>query len=126
VKISGCNLVSLLETAAGREPFRQTLASSPSLASALVKNLSHQQKRIRLASIGTLERMLISTGTSETFVSTVSHLAQRLFDPMPEVRMAVGRLAASLLKGWQCRTSNFPLLVPLLVTGYGIAQLSVV
>ncbi len=116
VKLAGCRLVSTLDAAVGKERFRQTLASSPSLSRSLLKNLTHQQKRIRIAAVETLQLLLVCSGTSETFALTASHLAQRLFDPMPEVRMAVAALAADLLKRWRCRSSNLPLLVPLLIS----------
>ena len=54
--------------------------------------------------------------TSEEFQSVTSHLAQRLFDPVPEVRKAVGQVAGQLLLKWQYRQVNQPYLVPMLLT----------
>ena len=117
VKLSGCRLLCVLETASEKSSYRMTLASSPSLTNALAKNLTHQQKRVRAAAVEALERLLCATASSETFTAAVPHLAQRHFDPMPEVRIAVCRLAARMMREWECRGANFPLLVPLLVTG---------
>ena len=117
VKLSGCRLLCVMERTSDKSSYRMTLASSASLNGALARNLTHQQKRVRVAAVEALERLLCATASSETFTAAVPHLAQRHFDPMPEVRLAVCRLAARLMREWECRASQFPLLVPLLVTG---------
>ena len=117
VKLSGCRLICELELASEKSSYRMTLASSASLTAALCKNLTHQQKRVRAAAVEALDKLLCTTATGETFTAAVPHLAQRHFDPMPEVRAAVCRLAARMMTEWECRASHFPLLVPLLVTG---------
>lgn len=55
--------------------------------------------------------------SSETFVKNASHLAQRLFDPIPEVRLAVSEIAGQLALDWNYRHSNLPYLLPLCITG---------
>ena len=118
VKLSGCGLLCTLEPpTCDKSSYRMTLASSASLTAALCKNLTHQQKRVRMAAVEALEKLLCATASGETFTAAVPHLAQRHFDPMPEVRAAVCRLAARMMTEWECRASHFPLLVPLLVTG---------
>ena len=118
MKLSGCRLLCKLEPpTCDKSNYRMTLDSSASLTGALCKNLTHQQKRVRLAAVEALERLLGATASGETFTAAVPHLAQRHFDPMPEVRIAVCRLAARLMREWECRAANLPLLVPLLVTG---------
>ena len=117
MKLCGCRLLSVLAAAAERSAFRAALASCPALMSALAKNLTHQQKRVRLAAVAALEALLCATAASDAFTATAPHLVQRHFDQMPEVRLAVCRLAARLMREWECRAANLPLLVPLLVTG---------
>ena len=62
--------------------------------------------------------VLLLHGSSDDFQKVGSHLAQRLFDSVPQVRRVVSLCAGNLLLNWRYGESNAPLLVPLLLTRY--------
>ncbi|TRY69322.1 hypothetical protein TCAL_03232 [Tigriopus californicus] len=82
----------------------------------LIKNLNHQQQKVRIATIKAIG-CVCQHGSSEDFKQAAPQLAQRLFDPIPGVRMAVGEVSGSLAVNWNFRHVNAPLLLPLLITG---------
>lgn len=93
------------------------LNGASSLLQPLSKISSHQQKKVRLAAVKSISVILLH-GSSDDFQKVCSHLAQRLFDRVPQVRLAVSTCAAQLLLNWRHGESNAPLLVPLLLTSF--------
>lgn len=89
--------------------------NASSLLPPLVKAMGHQQKKVRIASIKGIGCVIKHCGFEE-FKMVASHLAQRLFDPMSQVRLAVSVVAADLLLNWRCAAASCTLLVPLLLT----------
>ena len=59
----------------------------------------------------------ILSRNSDDLKTVISHLAQRLFDPVPAVRLQVSLVAADLLLNWPTAYSNCAYLLPLLLTG---------
>ena len=59
---------------------------------------------------------LLLHSSHDDFQKVGSHLAQRLFDSVPQVRLQVSVVAADLLLNWRFGESNAPLLIPLLLT----------
>lgn len=55
----------------------------------------------------------------------VSHLAQRLFDPVPSVRMAVIQVVGGWLLDLPDRYSYQPKLIPLLLSGFNDETLEI-
>ncbi len=108
------------------------------LATAALSNLPHRLRRVRLSSLLALGECLARC-ESEAFRGAAPGLAQRLFDPAPEVRAGVAQVAGKLLREWTHRFGgkleilylnipervfvlfprydNHALLVPLLITG---------
>ncbi len=80
------------------------------LATAALSNLPHRLRRVRLSSLLALGECLARC-ESEAFRGAAPGLAQRLFDPAPEVRAGVARVAGKLLREWTYRfggkTGNF-------------------
>merc|ERR1711963_1388282 len=77
--------------------------------------MTHQQKKVRVASIKAVGCVIQNSGFDQ-FQLIASHLAQRLFDPVPLVRLSVSRVAGDLLLNWRCAYSSCSLLIPLLLT----------
>ena len=61
--------------------------------------------------------LLFLSRNSDDLKTVISHLAQRLFDPVPAVRLQVSLVAADLLLNWPTAYSNCAYLLPLLLTG---------
>ena len=59
--------------------------------------------------------MIHHSGFDE-FQLIASHLAQRLFDPVPVVRLSVSKVAGDLLMNWNVALSCSSMLIPLLLT----------
>ena len=77
--------------------------------------MTHQQKKVRLACIEAVGCVIQHSGFDQ-FQLIASHLAQRLFDPVPAVRLGVSSVAAKLLLHWRCAMSCCSILIPLLLT----------
>ena len=94
------------------------------LCNPLARAMTHQQKRVRVASIKAVGCIILNCGSggSEQFKLMGSHLAQRLFDPVPLVRLSVSKIAGDLLLNWKCAYSNCALLIPLMLTRYTLFQ----
>ena len=56
-----------------------------SLAGPLARNISHRQSGVRAVTVTALGQLLLTTDGA-VFESLASHLAQRVFDPSPQVR----------------------------------------
>ena len=84
------------------------------LVEPLAKNLAHQQHRVRVAAVKALGDLVLSTDGG-VFENTVSHIAQRTFDPSPHVRKQVANVTGSWLAHFPDRYSYFYKIVPLLI-----------
>ena len=91
--------------------------NASNLLSPLTKCLSHQQNKVRVAAVSAIGSVLVSSRQPDDLKKVVSHLAQRLFDPVPSVRMEVSAMAGNLLVNWDMAYSNCAYLLPLLLTG---------
>ena len=60
---------------------------------------------------------MVESRNGDDLKNVISHLAQRLFDPVPHVRLAVSLVAGDLLLNWPTAYSNCAYLMPLLLTG---------
>jgi len=87
-----------------------------SLLEPLTKCLGHQQNKVRLNAIKAIGSVMVVSRTPEDFKKVVSHLAQRLFDPVASVRLEVSVVAHNLLINWPMAYSNCAYIMPLLLT----------
>jgi len=111
VKEMACNDVGLLAKVLSKD-FHFNAAN---LINPLAKSMTHQQKKVRVACIQAVGVVLHHSGFDE-FQLIGSHLAQRLFDPVPVVRLSVSKVAGDLLMNWRCALSCSSMLIPLLLT----------
>jgi len=111
IKELACDDVHLLAKALPKE-FH---FSAEKLLNPLARAMTHQQKKVRVASIKAVGCVIQNSGFDQ-FQLIASHLAQRLFDPVPLVRLSVSRVAGDLLLNWRCAYSSCSLLIPLLLT----------
>lgn len=81
----------------------------------ILKCLSHQQKKTRFNAIKAIGIVLLSS-SSDDFQLVASHLAQRLFDHVPQVRLQASLTAGELLMSWKYAAANCVYLLPLLLT----------
>ena len=86
VKEMACNNVGLLAKVLSKD-FHFNAAN---LINPLAKSMTHQQKKVRVACIQAVGVVLHHSGFDE-FQLIGSHLAQRLFDPVPVVRLSVSK-----------------------------------
>ena len=86
VKEMACNDVGLLAKVLSKD-FHFNAAN---LINPLAKSMTHQQKKVRVACIQAVGVVLHHSGFDE-FQLIGSHLAQRLFDPVPVVRLSVSK-----------------------------------
>ena len=89
--------------------------NAATLINPLAKAMTHQQKKVRLTCIQAVGCVIQHSGFDQ-FQLVASHLAQRLFDPVPAVRLCVSSVAANLLLHWRCAYSCCAILIPLLLT----------
>ena len=85
-----------------------------SLAAPLARNLSHRQSGVRAVTVTGLGQLILSTDGA-VFESLASHLAQRVFDPSPAVRLRLVESLGSLLVRMPDRYSYWHKTVPLLL-----------
>lgn len=111
IKVEACENVHKLAKTMPKD-FHLTAAG---LLNPLAKAMTHQQKKVRVACIKACGVVLHHSGFDD-FQVIGSHLAQRLFDPIPQVRLAVSNVAGDLLMNWRCASSCCSLLIPLLLT----------
>lgn len=140
VKVKSCECISAIASVSSNVFGVGNVASS--LVPSVLRNFTHQQKRVRLSSVravgkreiayikhsdvtiywcfllpGSFQGVLLHHCSSRELQQSLVYLAQRLFDQRPEVRLAVYSVASELLTRWPHRGENFPLLVPLVITG---------
>lgn len=89
--------------------------NAQNLINPLLKAMTHQQKKVRVATIKAIGIVIMHSGFDELQL-VASHLAQRLFDDHPQVRLTVSRVAGDLLLNWKNAYSTCSLLIPLLLT----------
>ncbi|XP_015272787.1 PREDICTED: dynein assembly factor 5, axonemal [Gekko japonicus] len=89
---------------------------SESLISPLMQSVSHQHFRVRVAVIQATGAV-IQFGNAKSLDDVLSHLAQRCFDSIPQVREAVIVVMGEWLLHLRDRYSFFHKLVPLLLSG---------
>ncbi|XP_031556171.1 dynein assembly factor 5, axonemal-like [Actinia tenebrosa] len=87
-----------------------------SLVSSLLKTISHQHSKVRVACIETIG-VVIQYGDGKNVDDVTSHLAQRTFDSSPTVRAMVTSVVGDWLLNLRDRYSYFHKLLPYLLTG---------
>ena len=85
------------------------------LISPILQCFSHQQKKTRISAIQAIGTVMHHS-TSDDFKPVGSHLAQRLFDHVPQVRLKVSLVVGKLLLDWRYAAANCVYLLPLLLT----------
>ena len=85
------------------------------LISPILLCFSHQQKKTRIGAIQAVGTVMLHS-TSDEFKQVASHLAQRLFDHVPQVRLKVSTTVGMLLLEWRYSAANCVYLLPLLLT----------
>uniref|UniRef100_A0A8D0G7G5 Dynein axonemal assembly factor 5 n=1 Tax=Sphenodon punctatus TaxID=8508 RepID=A0A8D0G7G5_SPHPU len=88
---------------------------SESLIKPLMQTISHQHFRVRVAVIQATGTV-IQVGNGKSVDDVLSHLAQRLFDEIPQVRQAVTSVIGEWLLHLRDRYSYFHKLIPLLLS----------
>ncbi|KAF0300109.1 Dynein assembly factor 5, axonemal [Amphibalanus amphitrite] len=91
---------------------------SASLVPPLLRNLAHQRWRVREPCVRALGDV-VQFGDNSTVRDAVSHMAQRMFDQVPQVRLAVTEVAGRWLVELPDRYSFFAKILPLLLTSGG-------
>nr|XP_028561739.1 dynein assembly factor 5, axonemal isoform X1 [Podarcis muralis] len=89
---------------------------SESLINPLMQAISHQHYRVRVAVIQATGAV-IQYGNVKSLDDVLSHLAQRCFDEIPQVREAVTSVTGEWLLHLRDRYSYFHKLIPLLLSG---------
>ncbi|XP_003416624.2 dynein axonemal assembly factor 5 [Loxodonta africana] len=88
---------------------------SESLVGPLMQTVAHQHWKVRVAVIEATGTV-IQFGNGKSVDDVLSHLAQRLFDDVPQVRQAVTSVVGGWLLGLRDRYSFFHKLIPLLLS----------
>jgi dynein assembly factor 5 len=114
VKKKGCLCAKLVANRLASSNFHM---QSESLIKPLLANLTHQHSRVRKDIIDCLCDVVMY-GNNKSVTDVVSHLAQRLFDQVANVRMAVIKLVGTWLLDLPDRYSFHHRLMPLLLTGF--------
>uniref|UniRef100_K7F9I7 Dynein axonemal assembly factor 5 n=1 Tax=Pelodiscus sinensis TaxID=13735 RepID=K7F9I7_PELSI len=83
----------------------------------LMQTISHQHFRVRVAVIQATGTV-IEFGNGKSVDDVLSHLAQRLFDEIPQVRQAVTGVVGEWLLHLRDRYSYFHKLIPLLLSSF--------
>ncbi|XP_075035743.1 dynein axonemal assembly factor 5 [Mixophyes fleayi] len=86
-----------------------------SLIKPLMQTISHQHSKVRVAVIQATGAV-IQYGNGKSVDDVLSHLAQRLFDDSPQVRLAVTIVVGNWLLELRDRYSYFHKLIPLLLS----------
>uniref|UniRef100_A0ABM5F123 Dynein axonemal assembly factor 5 n=1 Tax=Pogona vitticeps TaxID=103695 RepID=A0ABM5F123_9SAUR len=89
---------------------------SESLINPLMKTISHQHYRVRVAVVQATGAV-IQFGNVKSLDDVLPHLAQRCFDDIPQVREAVISVIGEWLLHLRDRYSYFHKLIPLLLSG---------
>ncbi|XP_053133057.1 dynein axonemal assembly factor 5 isoform X2 [Hemicordylus capensis] len=111
-KLQGCRAVAAAACAMP-EHFHM---ESESLISPLMQTISHQHYKVRVAVIQATGAV-IQFGNAKSLDDVLSHLAQRCFDDIPQVREAVISVVGEWLLNLRDRYSFFHKLIPLLLSG---------
>ncbi|NXF90472.1 DAAF5 factor, partial [Eubucco bourcierii] len=90
---------------------------SESLVKPLMQTISHQHYRVRVDVIQATGAV-IQFGNGKSVDDVLSHLAQRLFDEIPKVRLAVTAVIGEWLLHLRDRYSYFHKLIPLLLGSF--------
>ncbi|XP_005997023.1 dynein axonemal assembly factor 5 [Latimeria chalumnae] len=90
---------------------------SESLIKPLMKSISHQHSKVRVAVIQATGTV-IQYGNGKSVDDVLSHFAQRLFDNAPQVRRAVTDVVGNWLLDLRDRYSYFHKLIPLLLSSF--------
>ncbi|KAM9583630.1 dynein axonemal assembly factor 5 [Trichechus inunguis] len=88
---------------------------SESLVGPLMQTIAHQHWKVRVAVIEATGTV-IQFGNGKSVDDVLSHLAQRLFDDVPQVRQAVTSVVGAWLLELRDRYSFFHKLIPLLLS----------
>ncbi|CAH1795277.1 unnamed protein product [Owenia fusiformis] len=113
VKKESCKCASALAKATQGHFHMQ----SESLIPSLIVTVTHQHSRVRAEAV-TAIGSVIQYGNGKSFDDVASHLAQRLFDHAPAVRIAVIDVVGTWMLDLMDRYSFWHKLIPLLLSGY--------
>ncbi|XP_052819381.1 dynein axonemal assembly factor 5-like [Mya arenaria] len=117
VKKVSCQCVTTVAKAIPAYFYQQ----SESLIKPLLMSISHQHSKVRTTVIYTIGDT-IQYGHNKHLETVVSHLAQRLFDLNPAVRMAVTKVVGNWMLDLMDRYSFWNKLIPLLLTSLSDEQ----
>ncbi|MBN3284444.1 DAAF5 factor, partial [Polyodon spathula] len=91
--------------------------SADSLIKPLMQTISHQHSKVRVSVIQATGTVM-QYGNGKSMDDVLSHLAQRLFDNSPQVRLAVTNVVGAWLLDLRDRYSYFHKLIPLLLSSF--------
>ncbi|XP_066496740.1 dynein axonemal assembly factor 5 [Tiliqua scincoides] len=111
-KLEGCRAAAACARAVPEHFHMQ----SESLINPLMQAISHQHYKVRVAVIQATGAV-IQFGNAKSLDDVLSHLAQRCFDDIPQVREAVISVIGEWLLHLRDRYSFFHKLIPLLLSG---------
>ncbi|KAK1164736.1 dynein assembly factor 5, axonemal-like [Acipenser oxyrinchus oxyrinchus] len=83
----------------------------------LMQTISHQHSKVRVSVIQATGTVM-QYGNGKSMDDVLSHLAQRLFDNSPQVRLAVTNVVGAWLLDLRDRYSYFHKLIPLLLSSF--------
>ena len=72
------------------------------LAGPLARNISHRQSPVRVITVAALGSLVLATEAA-VFESLASHMAQRVFDQSPQVRLRLVQVLGQWLVSWPDR-----------------------
>ena len=72
------------------------------LAGPLARNISHRQSPVRVLTVAALGSLVLATEAA-VFESLASHMAQRVFDQSPQVRLRLVQVLGQWLVSWPDR-----------------------
>ncbi|XP_033908011.2 dynein axonemal assembly factor 5-like [Acipenser ruthenus] len=91
--------------------------AADSLIKPLMQTISHQHSKVRVSVIQATGTVM-QYGNGKSMDDVLSHLAQRLFDNSPQVRLAVTNVVGVWLLDLRDRYSYFHKLIPLLLSSF--------
>ena len=97
---------------------------SENLVNPLLTQISHQHSKVRSAVISCLGDV-IRFGNNKSVEDVISHFAQRIFDPIPAVRMALVNVIGDWMLNLPDRYSFWHRMIPLLLSSFDDPQVEI-
>jgi len=113
VRKSSCLCTDKLASIAPQKFYEQ----GESLIDPLIKSLPHQHNKVRSVVLKTIGVVVLAT-SGKAVNDVFNHIAQRIFDNSPSVRLVVSEVAGEWLLKLRDRYSFFQKLIPLLLSGF--------